>query len=445
MKGISKAMSKDVADVLRLTDFPNEVEKSPPPPRREDKKRSYGNQRDRTQSRIEFRPPSLNRAPRPSTQNDKSPSTQNDKSPSAQNDRSYRNQVKERVPMTRVQSGEDYDTIRLSSIIRNYGIKHSLPEAVKHFEEAKELQPDRIGVYTYTAMLSACVRSKDMALAQKYFKEMQGKGISPNIVTYNTLIAGYNRTKEYDKAWELFQELKSKGLSPDEITFSYILVHQADTKDEERKRLIDAELKSNQAVNPTQGLKNNLVRAASLGNVNDAFNWLYKIKDAGIPLDWFLAKQVLKACATSGNYRRVPEIYELVSKGSKIRLQTYESNILIQGFIVKGNMDMAEKIFHEMLEVGNSRNDHTYNALVHGWAKQGRPEKVRLSPPSPPSPPLPSPLSLTPPSLSSLSSFLLRIGLGISAGLYTTFIVLIQAKIPSLPSPPLPSSLIEFL
>lgn len=284
--------------------------------------------------------------------------------------------MKSRVAATKVSGGEDPNVIRLASIIRNYGIKHNLSEAVRYFEEAKKSHPERIGVYTYTAMVGACVRCQDLPLAIKYFDEMRENNIEPNVITYNTLIAGYNRRKDYDKAWELFQEIKSKGLTPDETTFSYILAHQTETNNEERRKMVEAEIAAVQGQDPGQNLKNDLIRASIVGNVPETFKCYERIKEAGIPLDWFIAKHVLKACATAGDYHRVPAVYEEFSKDPKVRLQTYESNIIIQGYVVNGNMDMAEKIFHEMSEIGNYRNNHTYNALIGGWAKLGRPDKI---------------------------------------------------------------------
>jgi len=86
-------------------------------------------------------------------------------------------------------------------------------------------------VITYTTLLDACVKAardgEDGGLkeAMEILKEMQGRGLVPNVVTFNCLLGACAKAAlergdgMVDNGMELLERMKELGIAPNAVSF----------------------------------------------------------------------------------------------------------------------------------------------------------------------------------------------------------------------------------
>ena len=86
--------------------------------------------------------------------------------------------------------------------------------------QQQEIVPD---VITYSALISACGRGKQLERALEIFDKMQQQGIEPNIITYSALISACAVSNWHNDAMNIFSEMQKKGVVPKAITCSKLM------------------------------------------------------------------------------------------------------------------------------------------------------------------------------------------------------------------------------
>ena len=75
-------------------------------------------------------------------------------------------------------------------------------------------------VVTYSALISACGKGRDLKKALELFAQMQRRGLQLDVITFNALISVCGKACKPEKALELFAELQRRGLQPGVITYA---------------------------------------------------------------------------------------------------------------------------------------------------------------------------------------------------------------------------------
>jgi pentatricopeptide repeat protein len=117
-------------------------------------------------------------------------------------------------------------------MIDGYIKKGSIREAerIKKEMEKKGLVPD---MYTYASLFHGHCVSGKLDVAQKLFEEMKQKGANkPNVVAYTALISGLAKEGRSEEAFELYDDMLGAGLTPDDSLYSALVgsLHTDNTK-----------------------------------------------------------------------------------------------------------------------------------------------------------------------------------------------------------------------
>lgn len=89
--------------------------------------------------------------------------------------------------------------------------------------EHRGIKPD---VSTYTMIINGYCRATDMERAMKWFYRMKKNNVEPDVFTYTGLIDGYMRIADVPHAEGLFRSMMNKGIRPNRVTYN-ILMHQS--------------------------------------------------------------------------------------------------------------------------------------------------------------------------------------------------------------------------
>ena len=97
----------------------------------------------------------------------------------------------------------------------------------------------------FNIAMSACGKCGEWREADRLFREMLARGVTPTSVTYSTLIAAYGRAGKEARANRRFREMIERGLKPDDYTVVGLLLAPAnrgdyatcvETKEETRRK-----------------------------------------------------------------------------------------------------------------------------------------------------------------------------------------------------------------
>lgn len=104
-------------------------------------------------------------------------------------------------------------------------LQQQMNKAIKLFKEMEDkgLKPD---VSTYTMIIHGYCRATDMDRAIKWFHRMKRNQVEPDVFTYTTMIDGYMRMADVPNAEGLFRSMMTKGIRPNRVTYN-TLMHQS--------------------------------------------------------------------------------------------------------------------------------------------------------------------------------------------------------------------------
>ncbi|KAJ8618615.1 hypothetical protein MRB53_014801 [Persea americana] len=95
-------------------------------------------------------------------------------------------------------------------------------DAVQIFEQMKinRLRPH---LHACSALLSALAKARLTAMAWKIYNEMLRIGVVANTYIFNVMIHACYKSGDVEKAEELLKEMESKGISPDLFTYNTLI------------------------------------------------------------------------------------------------------------------------------------------------------------------------------------------------------------------------------
>merc|ERR1719515_481282 len=76
---------------------------------------------------------------------------------------------------------------------------------------------------TYNTIIDALVREGDVDKAASVLRDMELKGVTPDLISYATLIKGHCARGNLEQGLQLLGLMQRKGISPDAIVFNSIL------------------------------------------------------------------------------------------------------------------------------------------------------------------------------------------------------------------------------
>ncbi|KAK4383773.1 Pentatricopeptide repeat-containing protein, mitochondrial [Sesamum angolense] len=201
-------------------------------------------------------------------------------------------------------------------------------------------------------------------------EEMQKNGCRPSVVTYTIIMKALARAKEISKAMEVYEKMKENNCSPD--TSFYNVFIDALSK---AGRLKDSDAvfedMSKQGIIPDVSTYNTLIFVAGQNLQEEkALSLLLKMEESRCQPDLNTYAPLLKMCCRLKRMKVLSFLFSHMFKNNiSLDLGTY--SLLVSRLCRNGKVDRACSFFEEMVHKGFVPMDCTYELLVKELKKKG--------------------------------------------------------------------------
>ncbi|KAL4575564.1 hypothetical protein LXL04_022411 [Taraxacum kok-saghyz] len=189
---------------------------------------------------------------------------------------------------------------------------------------------------TFYVLIHGFVKEDNVDYALTLFKKMQTLGFVPEVSLYGVLIEGLCKREEFTKALQLYSQLSKMGIHPD-VNILKALVSSSSDEKEMMSLLKEAKYYLNKTSMTTlsNAALTNLVKS---GSIDKAYHLLNAIM-------------------------------------SDETLDTSSFEIVINGLIQKGNLEVALDLFNNMDHVNCKKSLLLYNNMINAFSNENKVEK----------------------------------------------------------------------
>ncbi len=259
-------------------------------------------------------------------------------------------------------------------------IKEKVFASVSKWENAKTIQK-------YNGMIMA--NSDKNIDAFKILNSMQKVGIHPDIVTYNCLIDMSLRLDHREQAVKLYEEIGdfTNPVQPDIVTFNIFLkglvfdIRENRGNKEMVKRLFSKiknvfnDLRERGSITPNEITFNTAIDACIEADSNDsAWSFFNEMVENGVKPDLYtysILVKGLKSCSvlSEENLQKCLEILDKINKGECGNIEADEIlyNSVIDTCVKYNKVDIAEKLYKEMISKGIFPSTITYSIMIKAY------------------------------------------------------------------------------
>ncbi|KAK7855853.1 putative pentatricopeptide repeat-containing protein [Quercus suber] len=270
-------------------------------------------------------------------------------------------------------------------------------------------------VYTFTIRIKSFCRTRRPHVALRLLNNMPSQGCELNAVAYCTVIGGFYEENCQVEAYQLFEGMLEQCICPDITTFNK-LIHTLCKKGDvqESEKLLNKVLKRGilpnlftfnifiqglckkgalseavrsldgvrcEGLKPTIVLYNTLVKGLSQrGLILQALQLINEMLDHGCSPNIWTYNLVINGLCKMGCMSDANILTnDAIAKGYLPDIFTFNTlidgystyNIMINSFVEKLNINMAEKLFREMGDKGCAPDSYTYRIIIDGFCKTG--------------------------------------------------------------------------
>jgi pentatricopeptide repeat protein len=224
-------------------------------------------------------------------------------------------------------------------------------------------------------MLNACIRCKNIELAESLVEEMTSKNIEKNLYIYSTMINGYRKTKKIGKAIELYDYLVNK-LKPDDsvklntVFFNSILDCCVDSNKYDKMNEIftymqeksseDKEFPQIDLITYSIVMKG-YAKSDSIAKVNEIYSYIRTRKD--FILDEVLYNTILDCYARHNDEENLVKVFKDM-KTNCVKASLFTYGVLIKLYFNIGNCNKAFELFDELVKSETKPNAAIYQMLI---------------------------------------------------------------------------------
>nr|GEX72649.1 hypothetical protein [Tanacetum cinerariifolium] len=174
------------------------------------------------------------------------------------------------------------------------------------------------------------------------FRDIQNKGLIPDVFTYTSMMQGLYETKNHIAATQLFNEMLAKDLHPNIFTYGILL----------------------------NGMCNN-------SQVSDALLLFRKLEKDEMMKDACLYTILIDGFSKCGNLDMAIDLFdELLLKGLKPHMKTY--TVVLRVLFREGLSGKAKELLQNMEENGCLPNSFTYNVIVRELLKKNECQEAKI-------------------------------------------------------------------
>jgi pentatricopeptide repeat protein len=254
-------------------------------------------------------------------------------------------------------------------------------EAVKIFRRAKSegVVPTS---FLYNALIGKLGKARRIDDCLYYFGEMRGLGIVPTSVTYGTIVNALCRVSDEKFAEELFEEMESMpNYKPRPAPYNSLMQFFLTTKRDRSKVLAYYERMIARNIAPTAHTFKLLIDAyATLEPVDmaSAEAVLGQIRGARLrPEAVHYASLIHARGCTLHDLDGAHKMLNDVLADMNVRPHACLFQAYIESLVANHRVVESEEVLRKMNRLGISMTAYIANALIHGWALEGRVSKAK--------------------------------------------------------------------
>lgn len=296
-----------------------------------------------------------------------------------------------------------------TALVNAYGTCGLFDQAFSLIDDMKSVYDCKPNVYTYSVLLSCCIKHHRLDLVNQILAEMSYLGIECSTITYNIVIDGYGKAKLFDmmenvlsnmidsgtchpdvftmnsfisaygncgqieKMEKSYEEFQLMGIGPDMRTFN-ILIRSYGRAGMYQKMESVLDFMKKSFFSPTVVTFNTLIdiygRAGNIEKMDEVF---LKMKHQGMKPNTVTYCSIVNAYCRSGKLFKVDSVLRQV-ENSDVNLDTPFFNCVINAYGRAGNVDKMSELFTEMMEKNCQPDYITFVTMIQAYNAKGMAE-----------------------------------------------------------------------
>ncbi|KAK6371779.1 hypothetical protein LTS17_008602 [Exophiala oligosperma] len=253
----------------------------------------------------------------------------------------------------------------------------------------------------YTPLIYVYARLGDVENAEREFKRLKTWGIEPNTYCWNMLLYAHTRSRHPKTSFDCFGDMQARGVRPDKYTFGTLMstvsrsgdteqvlsmieqVQQLDTKGDYEmmsalihsyclngqadtaERLAEATSKAGYEGSPVKMWNYILRHYAFRRDSNACLRVQHRMQALGIKPDDMTYAALMTALVALGKTKDAAQILRRLNLSQALTANPFHYSIILHGFALEGNRDMATVIYQEMLQRFPNLGGSPHLAMLH--------------------------------------------------------------------------------
>ncbi|KAL3497434.1 hypothetical protein ACH5RR_040166 [Cinchona calisaya] len=263
------------------------------------------------------------------------------------------------------------DMVTFTTLIDGYCRKGETVEAVRCFDEMtkRNVEPN---VSTYNALINGLCLNGKVDEAKRMMTKMRFGGRKDNVATHTSLLKGYCAAGRSNEAIEHFKEMVGLGMELDEKSYAVIVNEFCKLRMPDKAIALLREMRVKGIVPAIYGCNAILRSFVELDEPDKAVALLKQMPQMGCPPNFLSYSAVICGLLKSKGRMRDLEILvnEMLQNGNRLDATLY--NGLIGGYCEDGNVEMAIKVFLEMIHESYVINVGCFQVFVKELIAQGK-------------------------------------------------------------------------
>ncbi|CAO2817378.1 unnamed protein product [Amaranthus hypochondriacus] len=299
-----------------------------------------------------------------------------------------------------------------TALVNAYGTCGLFNEAFSTINDMKSVYDCRPDVYTYSILLTSCIKHRQFDLVNQILAEMSFLGIECSTITYNTLIDGYGKAKLFEMMENLlsdmidsdtchpdvftmnsfvsaygncgkiekmersYEEFQLMGISPDVRTFNILIKSYGKAGMYQRMESVMNFMKT-RFFSPTVVTFNTVIDIyGRAGNIEKMDEFFLKMKNQGMKPNSITYCSLVNAYSKAGKLSKVDSILRQV-ENSDVILDTPFFNCVISAYGRAGNVEKMNELFSDMKEKNCEPDYITFATMIQTYNAKGMTEDAK--------------------------------------------------------------------
>ncbi|XAR64130.1 hypothetical protein NMG60_11024357 [Bertholletia excelsa] len=220
----------------------------------------------------------------------------------------------------------------------------------------------------YSRLIEVHAKEHRLEDTERILKNMNERGILPDILTYSALVHMYSKAGNHERAKEAFENLRSQGLQPDMRLYYSMIMAYVNAAQPKLGESLMREMEARD-MKPTKEMYMALLRSfAQRGDVGGAQRISTMMQFAGFEPDLEHCTLLVEACGQAGDPEQARNNFDYMMKlGHKPDDRSTAS--MISAYEKKNSLDKALALLLELEKNGFEPGVATYSALLDWLSK----------------------------------------------------------------------------